>query len=253
MQNQLTTEFDAHDALWAEAVTIAEEYVGKANAQIALQCMDLVIPAAEAPRILTSWLSRGPSYADRTRRAELRKLAETRLTALTKTAKAAIGDRLLDVETELIAGGLQSDQAKAFLDLMPTAEELMPALQVEIWGGTLAAARRCGHPVDHAAVGDRPPPPHPPGDRSRPRRIQPQNRGNRWRGPQNSGRLPQRGTVGESATRSGEFPDRGNLMLDLDTLSQAQMEQPTSRRLSTPQEPTPRSSPTRELQASPRY
>ncbi len=134
MQNQLTTEFDAHDALWAEAVTIAEEYVGKANAQIALQCMDLVIPAAEAPRILTSWLSRGPSYADRTRRAELRKLAETRLTALTKTAKAAIGDRLLDVETELIAGGLQSDQAKAFLDLMPTAEELMPALQIEDLG-----------------------------------------------------------------------------------------------------------------------
>ena len=92
------------------------------------------IPLREAPRLSLGWRSRGPSYDDSKRRAELRKLAETRLTALTKTAKAAIGDRLLEVETELIAGGLESGEARAFLAKMPTAEQLMPPLNIEDLG-----------------------------------------------------------------------------------------------------------------------
>jgi hypothetical protein len=32
------------------------------------------------------------------------------------------------VQTHLLAGGLESDKASAFLAAMPTAEELMPAL-----------------------------------------------------------------------------------------------------------------------------
>jgi hypothetical protein len=134
VQDQLTAEFDAHDALWAQAVVIAEEAAAKANAHIAAVCSDLGIPPKEAPRIGLTWQSRGPSYTDKERRAELRKLAATRLTALTKTAKAAIGDRLLEVETELIAGELQSGEAKAFLEAMPAVEQLMPALSIEDLG-----------------------------------------------------------------------------------------------------------------------
>jgi hypothetical protein len=134
VQDQLTAEFDAHDTLWRDAVTIAEEACAKANAHIAVVCADLGIPPTEAPQLELGWARRGPSYRDRERRAELRKLAETRLAALTKTAKAAIGDRLLDVETELIAGDLKSDDAKAFLAAMPTAEQLMPPLHLEDLG-----------------------------------------------------------------------------------------------------------------------
>ncbi|MGZ4526579.1 MAG: hypothetical protein ACXVX7_09020 [Mycobacterium sp.] len=134
VEDQLTAEFHAHDALWAEAVTIAEEAAAKANAHIRAVCSDLGIPPKEAPQLGLGWCPRGPSYADRERRAELRKLAATRLAALTKTAKAAIHDRLLEVETELIVGELQSSDARKFLGAMPTADQLMPALRIEDLG-----------------------------------------------------------------------------------------------------------------------
>lgn len=133
VQDQLTAEFDAHDELWAEAVTIAEEAAAKANAHIRAVCADLGIPPREAPQPGLAWHC-GPSYSDEKRRGELRKLAATRLAALTKTAKAAIGDRLLEVETELIASDLKSGDAKAFLLAMPTAEQLMPPLSIEELG-----------------------------------------------------------------------------------------------------------------------
>jgi hypothetical protein len=134
VQDQLSAEFDAHDALWAHAVIIAEEAAAKANAHIRAVCSDLGVPAKEAPQLALAWQSRGPSYANEKRRAELHKLAVTRLTALTKTAKAAIGDRLLEVETELIAGELKSGEAKRFLEAMPAVEQLMPALSIEDLG-----------------------------------------------------------------------------------------------------------------------
>lgn len=136
VQNQLTADFDAHDALWAEAVTIAEEAAAKANAHIRLACADLGIPSNEAaPQLELGWQSRSPRYSDSSRRAELLKLAETRLAALTKTAKTAIQDKLLVVETELIAGRLASADAKAFLETsMPTAEQLMPRLSLDDLG-----------------------------------------------------------------------------------------------------------------------
>jgi hypothetical protein len=134
VQEQLTAEFDAHDALWRDAVVVAEEAAAKANTQIRVACADLGIPPAEAPQLELGWRARGPSYSDKSRRAELRKLAESRLTALTKTAKAAINDRVLEVETELIAGNLKSSEAREFLAKMPTAETLMPPLQLEDLG-----------------------------------------------------------------------------------------------------------------------
>jgi hypothetical protein len=134
VRDQLTAEFDAHDALWAEAVTIAEEAAAKANSHIRAVCSDLGIPPSEAPQLALGWASRGPSYSDKQRRAELYKLAETRLAAATKAAKAGIGDRLLDVETELLAGQLESTAALAFLASMPTVETLMPPLQIEDLG-----------------------------------------------------------------------------------------------------------------------
>jgi hypothetical protein len=132
--NLMTTEFEANDRLWADAVVIAEEACAKANAQIAARCAELGIPAKDAPSLDLGWNPRGNAFHNRERRTELRKLAEVRLTALTKTAKAAIQDRALDVETGLIVGGLESTEAVAFANSMPTVEELMPALQLEDLG-----------------------------------------------------------------------------------------------------------------------
>jgi hypothetical protein len=132
--DQLTVEFEAHDRLWADAVIIAEAAAAKANSHIRAVCADLGIPAKDAPALELGWHSRSSANSDPRRRAELRKLAEARLTALTKTTKAAIGDKLLEVETELIAGSFETSKAKTFLAMMPTAEGLMPPLSIEDLG-----------------------------------------------------------------------------------------------------------------------
>lgn len=134
VQDQLTAEFQANDALWADAVTIAREAAAKANAQIAARCAELGIPAKDAPGLELGWRSRSPQYADKGRRAELRKLAEVRLAALTKTAKTAIQSAALDTEEALVMGGLQSGEAKAAFEALPTAEGLMPPLSLDDLG-----------------------------------------------------------------------------------------------------------------------
>jgi hypothetical protein len=79
------------------------------------------------PQLVLQWYGRGEN-ASRDRRAELRKAAQTRIAALGKEAKTAIDARTAEVLTELIAGGLESEAARAFLATIPTAEDLMPRL-----------------------------------------------------------------------------------------------------------------------------
>jgi hypothetical protein len=129
-------EFEARDQLWADAVIIAEEAAAKANAIIAARCVDLGIPAKYAPGLDLGFHARSRSFADGQRRAELERLAKKRLDALTAAAKASIDRKLLETETELIAGSLESADARAVLARMPTAEQLMPPLSLDDLGVT---------------------------------------------------------------------------------------------------------------------
>ena len=128
VEDQLTVEFSKRDELWAEAVTIAEEAARKANEQIVARCADLGVPASQAPTLATGWNARSRSFEDPKRRAELRKLAQTKLAALTRQAKTAVDARALAAETALLVGGLETDEARALVGAMPTAEDLIPAL-----------------------------------------------------------------------------------------------------------------------------
>jgi hypothetical protein len=136
VQDLITAEFDAQDELWADAVLIAEVVSGKANEQIAARCAEVGIPEKHAPRLELGWRSRSPHFENPQRRAELVKLAQTKLTALTATTKVIIDRKLLETETALVADSLESEQALAFLAAMPTAEQLMPALTLDDLGVT---------------------------------------------------------------------------------------------------------------------
>ena len=120
----MTAEYAARDELWADAVAIAEEAAAKANTQIQLRCAELGIPPKHAPQLELSWRSRGAEFANRERRAELRKLAEAKAAAITKTAKTAIQSSALDIEERLILGGLQTDEARDVIASMPTVERI---------------------------------------------------------------------------------------------------------------------------------
>jgi hypothetical protein len=85
------------------------------------------VPERFAPSAMVGWMSRGQN-ASRERRAELRKVATTRIAADAKRAKVEIERASVELQGELVAGGLSSNDAKAFLARMPTAEALLPVL-----------------------------------------------------------------------------------------------------------------------------
>lgn len=118
-------KFD-HDA-WADITRHAQQLVGEADNQIAQRCRDMGIREEFRPQLSLQWYGRGEN-ASRERRSELRKAAQARIAAMGKDAKMAIDARAADVLTALIAGGLESAGAKAFLESIPTADQLMPRL-----------------------------------------------------------------------------------------------------------------------------
>ncbi len=134
--DQMAAEYEAQDALWANAVIVAEEATAKANDQIRRKCAELGIPPGQAPQLHSMWTRRGYEFSSPMRRAELEKLAKTRLDALAKEAKVRINGAALQVEERLILGGFESEDAREAFKLMPTAEDLMPRLSLEDLGVT---------------------------------------------------------------------------------------------------------------------
>lgn len=128
---QLATEyaFD-EDETWREAAKIATEALAEANEIIANRCRELGVPTRFAPALTQSWHSRGEN-ASAQRRAELRKVASSRLDAMAKNAKVQIDRASLEVQTYLVSDGLTSAAAQQFLETgMPTVESLMPPIAV---------------------------------------------------------------------------------------------------------------------------
>jgi hypothetical protein len=126
---QLAKKYDYYDERWREATAKVREAVRETNEQIARELSADGVPEAFHPEVSTMWLPRGEN-ASASRRAELRAVARTRIAALEKAARAEIERASVEVQTQLIAGGLQSDDARAFLESMPTADALMPTMAV---------------------------------------------------------------------------------------------------------------------------
>lgn len=120
-----TYRFD-HDA-WREVMADAEQAVKDADEILAKRCADLGIRHEFRPTLHVTWYGRGEN-ASKERRVELRKVAQTKIAALGKTAKHSIDVDALERETALVAGALTSDEAKAVLAAMPTLQALMPPL-----------------------------------------------------------------------------------------------------------------------------
>jgi hypothetical protein len=134
VERQLSAEYDFGDEAWAEITSAAAQAVKDANRVVAAKCQERGIPTEFAPSLSVSWYGRGRN-AEAGRRAELRKTAQTAIEAQAKQAKATIEVKSLDVQTELLAGGLSTSAAHAFLAAMPTPAELMPAINVKMLGG----------------------------------------------------------------------------------------------------------------------
>jgi hypothetical protein len=132
-EQQLAAKYKISDEAWREIAADAVQIVAEADAEIAKRCRMLGIPEQFRPSLNASWYGRGEN-ADKGRRAELRKVAQTRIAAMAKQARVTIETKALDGQTLLAADALESAEAKAFLASMPTVEALMPALDVASLG-----------------------------------------------------------------------------------------------------------------------
>lgn len=117
------------DKVWARVHREAEAAVKAAQAEIAARCKELGIPADFAPGLSFYWHGRGHNAVSE-RRTELRRAAKSRIEAIEKEAVAAIERLSLEAQTEVLANGLESDAAKAFLNTLPPIDKLMPMIEV---------------------------------------------------------------------------------------------------------------------------
>jgi hypothetical protein len=129
-EEQLAAEYQFDDARWDEITRGAKEAVSEADAKVAAVCAAVGIPAEFRPKLRISWYERGESgIADR--RAELHQVAKTRIDAMVKAARAEIDAEEARKRVDLIARGLTSEEGRAFLDDLPTIEDLMPRLDLK--------------------------------------------------------------------------------------------------------------------------
>jgi len=132
-----TYSFD-DDVMWRKARAVAAEAVQEARRIVADRVQELGIPRQFAPDLDLHWFSRGEN-ASRARRAELIRVAHAEIDHLEKEAKLQIEKVSVAIQTQLLAGSLESAAAKLFLEQMPTPEDLMPEIQVSDVETKLAA------------------------------------------------------------------------------------------------------------------
>lgn len=118
------------DPTWQRATDEARKVVDGAQAAISARCAELGIPAEFAPSLEFNWYGRGQT-AIAARRAELRRVAKSRIEVLEREAITKIERLSLQAQTEVVAQGLESDAAKKFLESMPNVDTLMPPIQFD--------------------------------------------------------------------------------------------------------------------------
>ena len=133
------------DAVWREQKRIVDEVVRKANAEIEKRNQELGIPDWTAPGIAAGWYGRGQN-ATKERVEELRRVAKTRIAADAKRAKHEVERVSVEIQTQLVADGLETEAAHRFLATMPTAQQLMPAVTVAEIEAERRDARQQGGP-----------------------------------------------------------------------------------------------------------
>jgi hypothetical protein len=130
-ENQLASQYAFDDdKVWKEAAALTEQELAKANAKIAARSAALGIPAQFAPRLAIGWQSRGENSV-KDRRAELRKVAVTRIEAIEAKAITEIQLSCLGAQERVALAGLTSEAARLFIEKLPGIETLMPRLSYD--------------------------------------------------------------------------------------------------------------------------
>jgi len=131
------SDFEAHiqaqynyneDAVWKEAMERAQPFINEASRAIAERSRELGIPSRFAPQLTARWSGQATAKEER---AELRRLAASRIDAMVARGKVAIETEAARLQVELISGAIESLEGNAFLTRIPAAEALIPSLGMD--------------------------------------------------------------------------------------------------------------------------
>jgi hypothetical protein len=146
--------FDSNE-VWKAATDAAIEAAKKANKAVMEEAYRLGIPKEFQPKLNFSWARRGLNeYKER--RDELRRVAKAEIDAMEKVARVQIESQSVAAQTEIIANGLNSESAIAFLNKLPAIESMMPCLDVSAIQAKLAenARKRIGYSGPYVVTDD---------------------------------------------------------------------------------------------------
>jgi hypothetical protein len=131
VERAINTEFDAHDARWADLVKDARREIDRIDAELQRRADAAGIPRRIRPKLSYHWSGEGYGARwDAKERQRLRKLAETEVAARLKASTVEVQRRLADMLARIGAHGITSTAAAEVLASMPTIDELRPALTV---------------------------------------------------------------------------------------------------------------------------
>jgi hypothetical protein len=129
LENQMGSEYSFdQDEIWAKVTEAVDREVKRAQATVAARCRELGIPDRFAPSLGMHWRGRGYDNSIDQRKAELRRMAQTKIAAIEQKAVVEIELSCLHATTEIAIAGLTSEAARAFVDRLPDVAALMPRL-----------------------------------------------------------------------------------------------------------------------------
>jgi hypothetical protein len=125
MEAQIAARYAEDDAAWGAAMHEIREAVLACNRTVNdawRHCLGDAHEEAEYVRLVGA--PGGPTMAER---AQLRRAAKARIEQQVYEAKLMLDRQEIELLEKLIVGGLESDEAKAFLGEIPSVGQLVPA------------------------------------------------------------------------------------------------------------------------------
>ena len=130
-EQQLDTSYSFNsDETWSQADKIVEEAVAIAQTMVAERSAEIGIPTQFAPSINKYWSPGGRQLVEK-EHTKMRRVAHTRIDAMAAEAQTKIERWSVETQTKLVASGLTSEAAQAFLEAMPKPGSMMVVLTVD--------------------------------------------------------------------------------------------------------------------------
>lgn len=126
---EVAAQYSVSSEAWADLTAAAKAACQAADAELARRCQELGVRPEFRPSISMSWYARGAN-ADKERRTELRRVAQSRVAAGIKAAKVAISAAELEASERIIVTSLRG-AAQEVLESIPTPADLLAPLDLD--------------------------------------------------------------------------------------------------------------------------